>query len=292
MKVKQFLNGKKPLVSFEFFPPKTNEGVATLMETIQALKELKPSFVSMTYGAGGSTRERTVSLVSAIKHKIGLEAVAHLTCVGHSQSELRGLLKELEGEGIENIVALRGDPPKGQTRFVQAPDGFRYGSELVQFIRKEFNFCVGVAGYPEKHPEAPTLEKDLEHLKTKVDAGGDFVVTQLFFDNRDYFNFVKRLRSIGVTTPVIAGIMPITDVDQIKRFTSMSGATIPPTLLAELEKVKSDKARVIEAGIRYATAQCTELLKKGAPGIHFFTLNKSQSTREIFLNLKKNGSVQ
>ncbi len=287
MKVSSILRQGRPVVSFEFFPPKTDEGMSNLLDTIGALKDLSPSFVSMTYGAGGSTRAKTVGLVSRIKHDIGIEAVSHLTCVGHSQAELKTILQELQDRGIENVLALRGDPPKGQTTFTPAPDGFANASQLVQFAHENFPFCIGVAGYPEKHIEAPSFDSDLAYTKKKVMAGGEFIVTQLFFDNAAYFSYVKKLHGMGVTVPVIAGIMPITDFDQIKRFASMCGATIPSELRQKLEAAGGDKTKVERVGIEHATAQCEELLRKGAPGIHFYTLNKSISTREIFLELKK-----
>lgn len=286
MKVSTLLQDGKPCISFEFFPPKTDEGMENLMNTISSLKQLGPSYVTMTYGAGGSTRAKTVQLVSKIKDEIGLEAVAHLTCVGHTQSELAEILTELERAGIQNILALRGDPPKGQSQFTPNPEGFRYASELVRFVRKRFSFCIGVAGYPEKHIEAASLEEDLGHLKEKLEGGGDFVITQLFFDNRDYFSFVRRLRGMGLHHAVIPGIMPITDLEQIKRFTSLCGAKIPAPLLNKLEQALPDKEKVVQVGIDHATAQCRELLEKGAPGIHFYTLNKSHATQEIFLRLK------
>lgn len=291
MKVASILQKGRPVVSFEFFPPKTDDGLKNLLETISALKDLSPSFVSMTYGAGGSTRAKTVELVSRIKNTIGLETVAHLTCVGHSQAELKTILTELAACGIENILGLRGDPPKGQAMFVPAPDGFSYASQLVRFIRENFSFCVGVAGYPEKHVESPSLKVDLQHLQEKVQAGGDFIVTQLFFDNAKYFSFVKDLRVLGVTVPVVAGIMPITDFDQISRFAQMCGASIPEPLRQKMEGAGGDKVRVEQLGIEYATEQCEELIRKGAPGIHFYTLNKSHATREVFLALKKRGVV-
>ncbi len=287
MKIASLLQRGTPAVSFEFFPPKTDDGLKNLLETIGMLKSLAPSYVTMTYGAGGSTRAKTVALVAKIKHELGIEAAAHLTCVGHSQNELKAILTELADNGVENIIALRGDPPKGQTSFVAAKDGFSHASDLVKFIRAHFNFSIGVAGYPEKHPESLTLEADLAHLAEKVRSGGDFVVTQLFFSNADYFSFVKRLRSSGVNAPVIAGIMPITDFDQIKRFTSMCGARIPAPLMQKLEEADGDKERVERVGIEYAVDQCEELIRRGAPGLHFYTLNKSRATREIFLQLKK-----
>lgn len=291
MKVKSLFNSKKPIFSFEFFPPKTDEGVKNLMDTVIALKELSPSYVSITYGAGGSTRSRTIELVSQIKNRIGLEAVAHLTCVGHNKNELRSVLEELAGAGIDNVLALRGDPPKGQEKFVPVADGFQYASELVGFIKQNFGFCIGVAGYPEKHIEAASLESDLQHLKEKVTAGGDFIVTQLFFNNDDYFAFTNKVRAMGIQTPIVAGIMPITDFEQIKRFTLLCGATLPEPLLAKLEKAAHDKEEVARIGVEHATAQCVDLLKRGAPGIHFYTLNKSIATWQIFSELKKSAVV-
>ncbi len=292
MKVPQLFSTGRPLFSFEFFPPKTDEGLTSLLNTISQLKELKPSYVSMTYGAGGSTRQKTVQLVTRIKKETGIEAVAHLTCVGHSEKELISVLEELEKAGVDNILALRGDPPKGQTSFVPALDGYRYAADLVRLIRKRFKFGVGVAGYPEKHLEAPSLEADLKHLKEKVDAGADFIVTQLFFNNADYFSFVERVRKLGITVPVVAGIMPVTDADQIKRFTTMCGASLPGPLLAKLDACADNKEAVIRTGIEHATAQCLDLLQKGAPGIHFYTLNKSHATVEIFKNLKMKSVIK
>jgi len=291
MKIKEFFQKKSPVISFEFFPPKTDEGSQNLLETVTTLREFRPSFVSITYGAGGNTRAKTVQLVSKIKNEIGIETMAHLTCVGHTREEILNILKELESEGIESVLALRGDPPQGRKNFPANPDGLNHASDLVKLIRKGFEFGVGVAGYPEKHPEAPTWEEDLRHLKEKVDAGADFVITQLFFINRDYFSFVEKARKIGIQVPIVPGIMPIKDVEQIKRFTVMCGAKIPDKLLRQLENVKNDGEEVVRLGVDYATEQCMELLKKGAPGIHFYTLNKSQSTREIFRRLKEAGMV-
>ncbi len=291
MKVKDIHGCGRPVISFEFFPPKTDDGMKNLMDAIASLKELSPSFVTMTYGAGGSTREKTVQLVSTIKNDIGMEAVAHLTCVGHDQAELFAILKDLEAHGIENVLALRGDPPRGQSQFTPNPNGFRYASELVRFIRKSFSFCVGVAGYPEKHIEAPSMEADLKHLKEKVDAGADYITTQLFFSNADYFSFVNLTRGLKINVPVTPGIMPITDFEQIKRFTSMCGAALPASLLRKLDEADGNKDKVAAIGIEHATTQCRELLERGAPGIHFYTLNKSHATREIFMNLKNEGAV-
>jgi methylenetetrahydrofolate reductase (NADPH) len=287
MKIKDLFGRGRPVFSFEFFPPKDDPGVAALFETIKNLKELEPSFVSVTYGAGGSTRRKTVEITKRIKQELGIEAMSHLTCVGHSRDEISAVLDEIEAAGIENVMTLRGDPPRGETRFVAHPDGFSHASDLVRFIRdRKPDFCLGVAGYPEGHPEAPSKSVDLENLKRKVDAGADFIVTQLFFDSQDYFNLVEEARSLGIGLPVVPGIMPVTDLAQIKRFTQMCGAKIPPALLADLEIVDGTKEAVAEIGIRYATAQCEFLLKNGAPGIHFYTLNKSTSTRTILSDLK------
>ena len=289
MKITEILAQRRPLISFEFFPPKTDEGRASLEGAIEALKPLAPSFVSITYGAGGSTRATTIDLVRHIKSDVGLEAAAHLTCVGHSRDELRTILTDLATSGVDNIIALRGDPPKGQTRFVPAADGFRYASELVGFIRQNFAFCIGVAGYPEKHIEASTIEEDLGHLKEKTDQGGDFIITQLFFDVDAYHRFVAALRRIGVNRPVIAGIMPITDTDQVKRFTQLCGATLPADLLRRLDAAGANKTRVVDIGIEHATRQCEALLRGGAPGVHFYTLNRSHATREVYSRLSSSG---
>jgi methylenetetrahydrofolate reductase (NADPH) len=287
MKIKDLFGRGKPLFSFEFFPPKDEAGVAALFDTVNRLRDLHPSFVSVTYGAGGSTRRKTIELTKRIKQELGIEAMSHLTCVGHSRGEIRTILDEIEAAGIENIMTLRGDPPRGKAEFVPHPDGFRYADELVAFIRsRKPDMCLGVAGYPEGHPEATSKEADLSNLKKKVDAGADFIVTQLFFDNRDYFNLVDRALALGIRLPVIPGIMPITDVGQIKRFTQMCGAKIPSALLAELEMADGIKEAVVKIGIRYSTAQCESLLKNGAPGIHFYTLNRSTSTQKILSDLK------
>ncbi|MDP6559396.1 MAG: methylenetetrahydrofolate reductase [NAD(P)H] [Candidatus Binatia bacterium] len=285
MKIKDVMNGGWPLFSFEFFPPKDDAGAISLFETIANLKELRPAYVSVTYGAGGSTRRKTIDITKRIKHEIGLEAMAHLTCVGHGREEILPLLDELEQAGIENIMALRGDPPQSESSFVPHPDGFRYADGLVSFIRSRKNFCLGVAGYPEVHPEAASKDADLANLKRKVEAGGDFVVTQLFFEPRDYFDFVERAGKVGIKAPIVPGIMPVTNVAQIKRFTQMCGAKLPSPLLAKLEAVDGDPKAVAQVGIEHATRQCQELLRGGAPGIHFYTLNKSHATRTILSSL-------
>jgi methylenetetrahydrofolate reductase (NADPH) len=285
VKIKELFQNPQPVFSFEFFPPKTEAGEEALFEAIGQLKELNPSFVSVTYGAGGSTRDKTVAWVSRIKHEIRIEPLAHLTCVGSSKEEIGGVLDQLKEHGIENVLALRGDPPKGSDHFVAPAGGFGYAFELVRFIRSSYEFCLGGAGYPEGHPESPNTEKDLEYLKMKVNSGLDFVVTQLFFDNRFYFDYVERARKNGVTLPIIPGIMPITNVAQVERFTTLCGATIPDSLMLSLNAIRNDDAAVQQSGIEYATRQCRDLLARGAPGIHFYTLNKSHATREIFKRL-------
>jgi methylenetetrahydrofolate reductase (NADPH) len=285
MKISDILETNKPVFSFEFFPPKTPEGVVHLFETIAHLKSLAPSFVSVTYGAGGSTRELTVDLVKRIKNELGIEAMAHLTCVGAGQDEIDKVLYQLEASGIENLLALRGDPQNGQGHFVMPTEGFSYASELTAHIRKKFNFSLGGACYPEGHIECRDLQKDLEYLKIKVQAGVDFVITQLFFDNRYFFEFVDRARTAGIRIPIIPGIMPITNVNQVKRFTKMCGASIPQALLSELESVECDSDAVTKIGVRHATEQCRDILKQSAPGIHFYTLNQSPATKAILESL-------
>jgi methylenetetrahydrofolate reductase (NADPH) len=282
MKIRNRLNPSNPCFSFEFLPPKTDEGTANLLKTLEELAPLEPDFVSVTYGAGGSTRDRTVELVTRIKQTTGIEAMAHLTCVGHTREELRDILQRLAAAKLDNVLALRGDPPQGQKAFVPVPGGFQYASELVRFIREEdFNFCVGGACYPEGHVETHSREEDLRHLKAKVDAGLDFVITQLFFDNAFYFDFVERARRAGINVPIVPGIMPITNYEQVQRFTRLCGATVPMRLSLQLERVKDQPEAVMQLGVAHATVQCMELLARGVPGIHFYTLNKSPATRMI-----------
>jgi methylenetetrahydrofolate reductase (NADPH) len=288
VKIVQLLQKKEPIFSFEFFPPKTDEGEKKLFETLKNLQELSPSFVSVTYGAGGSTRDKTVGWVSRIKNDLGIEAMAHLTCVGSPQEEIFRILKTLKENKIENVLALRGDPPKGQAHFQAHPDGFSHANHLAEFIKDRFDFCLGGAAFPEGHPESPSMETDISFLKTKVKSGLDFLITQLFFDNRYYFDLIQRASNAGIETPIIPGVMPITNVAQVERFTSMCGATIPPGLREKLHKVETNPRAVLDLGIQYATDQCMELLNQGAPGIHFYTLNRSPATRAIFENLKRN----
>ncbi len=251
------------------------------MQTAATLQPLKPAFVSVTYGAGGSTRARTLDVVIAMKRELNLEVMAHLTCVNSSVSELRTVLDHLKRTGIDNVLALRGDPPKGQQQFQTPPDGLAHASDLVKLVVSEFGLCVGGACYPEKHLEAVDLTTDIRWARAKVAAGARFLITQLFFDNERYFSFVRRARQMGISVPIIPGIMPITNTEQVKRFTEMCGAAIPAKLLAELDRRKDDPEAVLDLGVAYATLQCVDLLARGAPAIHFYTLNKSPASRAV-----------
>lgn len=287
MRISSLFGNGAPVFSFEFFPPKTEQGEQSLLRTIQRLRVLNPSFVSVTYGAGGSTRQKTIELVSRIKRDFGVETMAHLTCVGHNRDELTAILDRLQMLGIENVLPLRGDPPRGQTVFVRPANGFAYAAELVQFIRgRGYPFCIGGAGYPEGHVECRDLDLDLEHLRQKVAAGLDFVITQLFFDNGDYFRFVERARRVGITVPILPGIMPITNLRQIERFTTLCGARIPDALHARLLALQDDDEAVRALGIAHATRQCRELLAGSAPGVHFYTLNQSPAAVAILAELR------
>ena len=285
MRITNALASVRPFFSFEFFPPKDEDGSRQLFDTIAALQPLRPAFVSITYGAGGSTRARTVALAKKIQQEIGLTVVAHVTCVGSTRAELRVLFDDLARAGIENVLALRGDPPKGEGQFVAPAGGFSHATDLIAMLRRNYDFCVGAACYPEKHPEAPTMEDDLAHLKAKVDAGADFLVSQLFFDNDSFLSFERRARGMGILAPVLPGLMPITNFEQIKRFVAMCGATIPPKLRVEMELRKGDPEAVEALGVAFASMQAVALLQGGVPGIHFYTLNKSPATRAIVSSL-------
>jgi methylenetetrahydrofolate reductase (NADPH) len=286
MRIDQLLNRNGPTVSFEFFPPKTEQGFASLYQTIDELKPLNPSYVSVTYGAGGSTRQKTVELVEKIQKGLGIRSMAHLTCVGHTADQIGGILDDLWAAGIRNVLALRGDPPAGQATFTATEGGFGYANELVAYAKKRNDFCIGVAGYPEGHPQCLNKTRDLENLKKKIDAGANFVVTQLFFDNAEFYRFRDRARSMGINVPIVAGIMPITNVGQIKRFVSMCGAKIPHRLLQKLETVETDPAAVHEMGIEYCAMQCRDLLFNDVEGLHFYTLNKSKATVDVSKRLE------
>ena len=275
-----------PVFSFEFFPPKTDDGERILGLALESLRQLEPDFVSVTYGAGGSSRTRTLELTKWIKRELGIEAMAHLSCVGSSRDELRAILDDMAGAGIENVLALRGDPPRGETEWKPHPDGLRYSTELAALIRSDYNLCIGGACFPEVHAEAPDLAHDLRFLKEKVDAGASFLITQLFFDNELYFHFVSEARAAGIDVPIVPGVMPITNLGQIKTITGMCAATIPRLTLEALEWRAHDPDAVLQLGVAYATLQCAELLARGAPGIHFYTLNRSHATRAILSALK------
>jgi methylenetetrahydrofolate reductase (NADPH) len=276
----------EPVFSFEFFPPKTDAGWENLRATLQELRALEPDFASVTYGAGGSTRGRTLEVTQWLKQELGIEAMAHLSCVGSTREELDEILDQIADAGIENVLALRGDPPRGETEWRPHPGGLHYSTELATLIAGRQAFGIGAACFPEVHPDAPNLAHDLRFLKDKVDAGASFLITQLFFDSELYFSFVEEARAAGVEVPILPGIMPITDVSQIKTITGMCGATIPEALLEQLERRAGDPDAVLQLGVSYATLQCAELLARGAPGIHFYTLNRSPATRAILSALK------
>lgn len=289
MKIAEFYRTQKHTFSFEFFPPKTEKGEETLFREITELKCLAPSFVTCTYGAMGTTRDNTIRIVERIKSELTLEAAAHLTCIAHAPREIDAILEELHGIGVENVVALRGDRPQGETQFKTLTDGFRYAYELVRHIRRHprfgQSFSLAVAGYPEAHVECRDKVKDLEYLKMKVDEGADVVITQLFFINGDYFDFVDRARKAGIKIPIVPGIMPVTNGAQIQKFSQLCGAVIPRPMTARIQQCGEDQPAIEAYGIEYATSQCRELLANGAPGLHFYTLNKSHATRQIYLNL-------
>ena len=294
MKIRDILKTTRPTISFEFFPPKKDEAMANLLETLSRLHELRPTFATCTYGAGGSTRARTLEVTLKIKEQFGLEAMAHFTCVGQRLDEIDCVLTDFAQRGIENVLALRGDRPVGQA---EPPEGwfpdFKNAVDLVRHIRKRFGdtFSIGCEGYPEKHPESPDLGTDLRQLREKVGAGADFIITQLYFNNQDFFRFAKRCHDIGITVPIIAGIMPVTNVAQIKKFTAMCGAAIPEKMLADLNAIADDPEAVTQYGIEWSTRQCRELLAVNVDGIHFYTLNKSKATRQIVENLRQEGAL-
>jgi len=285
--VAELIASRRPSFSFEFFPPRDDAGVEALLQTMRELRPLDPAFVSVTYGAGGSTRARTVELVKRLEGEVGIHAMAHFSCVGSTRDELVQVLGDMHGTGIRSVLALRGDPPRGDDGFAAPADGLAHAADLVALIREhDLDFSVGAACHPEAHPEARDAATDLAHLCRKVDAGVDFLITQLFFDNSAYFTFVERAREAGVMVPIVPGIMPVTNVEQLERFTSLCGATIPPALHAALQEVRDDPQAVLDLGVAYATLQCAELLRRGAPGIHFYTLNRSPATRAILHALR------
>ncbi len=289
MRIDERISGdSEPSFSFEFFPPKTAEGERNLGRALAELSRLHPTFVSVTYGAAGSTTEKrkTIDIVTDLKRNYGMEAMAHFTCVNATTAELRAMLDTMRDAGIENVLALRGDPPAGQTEWTATDGGLRFSRELIELIRDEYDFSIGAACFPEIHIHATDAENDLRYCKEKVDAGARFLITQLFFDNQYYYDFVARARDIGIDVPIIPGIWPITNVNQIKRVTEMCGSRIPDGLRRELELRADQPGAVSDLGVAYATLQCSELLANGAPGIHFYTLNRSPATRAILSALR------
>lgn len=286
MKIRDLFPYKKRTFSFEFFPPKTRKAAGELYDTVSDLSFLNPDYVSVTYGAGGSTRQRTIEVVEKLQHEQKFNVMAHLTCVGHTRNDLTEIVTQMKDKGIENILALRGDPPKGETEFQAVEGGLSHANELVELVRSIGDFCVGVAGNPEGHPESTSLNDDIDNLKRKVDAGADFIVTQLFYDNHHYFDFVERCRKAGIECRIVPGIMPVTNLKQVKFITEMCGAHFPEGLLSRLEKYTGDASTTAFIGLEHAHRQCQWLLEDGAPGLHFYTLNKSLSSRHLMEKLR------
>ena len=286
MRIDEILAADGPAFSFEFFPPKTEAGEQNLYTALAELKTLDPAFVSVTYGAGGSTREKTIEIVKRIRDEYGLEAMAHFTCVGATAGELRETLDEMQRAGIDNVLALRGDPPGGQEVWSRTEGGLEYSRELVEMIAGGYPFAIGAACFPETHIHAESAEADVERLAEKVAAGVDFLITQLFFDKSRYFDFLERARAAGIRAPIIPDIMPITHAGQAERMAALCGSSIPDGLRRELHARGDHPEAVLDFGVAYATLQCAELLAAGAPGIHFYTLNRSPATRAILSALK------
>jgi len=284
MKIKELIARQGRSISFEFFPPKTREDEDKLFGVIAELEALNPTFVSVTYGAGGGTMKNTSGVVVRLRRETSLTPMPHLTCVDQSEDELKKILEDYNGQGIENVLALRGDPPKGAEKFTAPENGFCYAIDLVNLAIAVGGYSIGVAVYPEGHIEAPSLERDMFYTKQKIDAGADFAITQMFFDNRFFYDFTERAEKAGISIPIIPGIMPVTDIEKIKRFSQMSGATLPPSLIERMEKATSaDEAQRI--GVDFATRQCQDLWQNGVRYFHFYTLNRSQTVTEIVRNL-------
>jgi methylenetetrahydrofolate reductase (NADPH) len=286
MRIDGILAERRPVFSFEFFPPKTSEGLSNLRETLAVLSNDAPDFVSVTYGALGATRDTTIDIVKWIKQDLGIEAMAHFTCVGATTEQLRKTLDEIEAAGVENVLALRGDPPAGQDEWVQTDGGLLYSTELIALLNEHYGFAVGAAAFPEVHPQAASPESDISFLKAKQDAGASFLITQLFYDNELYFDFVGRARDAGVTVPIIPGVMPVTNLRNIRRITELCKSEIPEPFERQLEAREDDPQALQDLGVAYATLQCVDLLARGAPGIHFYTLNRSPATRAILAALR------
>ena len=275
-------------LSFELFPPKTPAGEKALYRHVAALVEFGPSYITCTYGAGGSTREKTLEIISAVKSQHGLPVASHLTCVGSTVSDLRNYLTEAQRSGVDHIVALRGDPPQGETSFTPVAGGLRYANELVELLRSEFpGFGIAVAGYPEKHQEAPSAKTDLENLKRKVDAGADAVITQLFYNNDDFFAFRERYEASGIAVPLVPGVLPVTNLSQIQRITSLCGAKLPEEFVSRLGEREEDAQWQFEVGVEFATRQVQQLIDSDVPGVHFYVLNKSQATASVLTNVQR-----
>ena len=288
MKIASLYQRDQVTFSLEFFPPKTVEAESALMQVAAELRMLGPSFFTVTYGAGGSTREKTIRIVDRLRQEIGVETMSHLTTVGQSKSEVAQVLEEMRRLGIENVLALRGDPPKGETEFRPRPDGFGNATELVQFIRERYSpedFCIAVAGNPEGHPEATSRAANWEHLKAKIDAGGQFVLTQLFWNNDYFYEFRDACVRLGIGVPLVPGVMPLLSPSQVQRFSALGGAKVPQTLAAELEGIGDDGERAIQLGIDYATRQCQDLIRHGVKGLHLYCLNRSRSVTAVLRNL-------
>ncbi len=288
MKIKDILKEKRT-ISCEFFPPREPEGIQGVLRAIDRIRTYSPDFVSVTYGAGGSTRAFTEEITLRAKKETDLEVMAHLTCVGQTKEEVHDVLERLDEEGVDNVIALRGDPPRGETDFVPVPGGFHHATELLEHVRQNFRFGLAAACYPEGHTESPDLATDLEFAKLKVEAGADFLITQLFYDNNDFFDFLDRAHQSGINVPIVPGVLPILSAAQIRRFTSLCGAKIPPILDRQLDKYADDDAAVRELGVEYATEQVRELWDAGVPGVHFYALNRSYSVSKILDNLRLSG---
>lgn len=285
MRLSELYRSPKPDISFELFPPKTEKGIDDLFSEVNLLRTHQPAFFSMTYGAAGTTRDLTLNLADRLKNQVGTEVMCHLTVVGQSQTESRSALEFLKRKGIYNLIALRGDPPQGAADFVPHPDGFRHAVDLVLEAKKMKFFSVAVAGFPEIHPDSPDRKTDIEFLKRKVDAGADVIITQLFFDNRFFYEYVDGVRKAGIEIPVIPGILPITSVPQVRRFTALSKSKIPAALERELQKYENDIQGATLLGIDYASKQCEDLLQNGARGLHFYCLNKARSVQAVLERL-------
>jgi methylenetetrahydrofolate reductase (NADPH) len=286
VRIAQLYRQERPVFSFEFFPPHTEAGGRALMRTVSELRELSPDFVSVTYVQDLSRRPLTIELVSRIKRELRLEAMAHLTCVNASREEVHQVLTTLEENGIDNVLALRGDIPDPAEIVVPRDRWFQSSTELASHIREHFRFCIGGAAHPEKHPESADEATDLAWARAKVEAGCEFLITQFFFSNADYFGYVERAREAGIDVPIVAGIMPVTSYEGILRMTSLNGQSIPDALLEQLDPVKQDREAVTAIGVAWAKRQCLELVEKGAPGIHFYTLNRSPATRQVLSYLR------